>query len=1563
MAKDHYIETQTNEVEALRAIYMDDFSENISNAAWNKVASPSFNIGLKAHGDGTQPNAPSLILKITMTATYPRSAPIISIEQPQHILPSQLKEIRNFISKQIKEFLGQEMIYEISTSVQEMLEEFLDSLNSSTLEDERVKRVEEEKAKARLEAEAKKRSIEQANLEEERVLEDMIKEEMRRRKDKEKEKKDRAKSHIQVDDEYMDDSVIFDRIIKTKNADGISVSFRRVVGKIPLNTDCAFGKLYLVKPQLSTDVQCDTGFLLHEIEVTEDYWNTPDGKRELETLEEELNSLKFLRHDNVVQLLDFRIARLASGWVIDILTEYPSLGTLDDLLSTVGTVNASVAREWTIQLLDGIEDIHKRGFYHKAIDLQSVSLFKGSGLSSTVAKIANVSYMARLEEMDTSHPFISKFPKPLVPRRWPPPEFRADENIKPSRKSDIWDFGVVFLQMIAGKSVTQEYQNPQALIDSMELTEALYEFLSRIFKANPKKRPSAFELLPSQFLRNSAPAISNLPLTVLSSSPATAMATSMSSFPMHRRASSSIDGRSMKLLREDMSSYNASFRSRYLQDFEENQLLGRGAYGEVVRARNRLDGRFYAIKKIRHTQNKLSSILGEVMLLSRLSHQYVVRYFTAWLEEDYAYREDGITDDDSANGSDSEGSIDPQMYQSQELSLSGLDFISSSMQDLNIEFGYDSDDSVPQEDHEDGSLKNAVMRRSVLGGQSVRSTLFIQMEYCEKHTLSDLIKQNISDSPDEYWRLFRQILEALSHIHSQGIIHRDLKPTNIFVDNGQNCKVGDFGLAKNVHMEKSSSQITDIGEDLTTDVGTPFYVAVEAIGGGNYNEKVDMYSLGIIFFEMCYPLKTGMERAQVLNNLRKPGILFPPDFSPDKAKLEGRIIRSLLDHKPGNRPSALDLLESGQLPVYIKDEQIQQTIRSLTDSDSPWLSQVREALFSRPHDLVKDVLYDHLKRDTCINDLVVRGQVKERLVSLFRCHGAVEVPTQCVVFPKSPVSIPANRFQLLDVSGTVLQLPYDLTLPHARFLARANPPYKRSFCFGNVYRSDEHGGSSEPKSYGEVDFDVMSQDPADFPVAEAEVLKVLDEVIHEFVPVKDSQICFYLNHSDIVDMIMDACRINQAQRPSVMVVLSRLNISLSMKDVKNELRAKSAISSAALDDLEKFDFRDDIDKTINKLQRLFSASNYVNDRFNFVVSHLRKVSQFLNKFGVRRKVYLVPLSNYNERYYRRGVMFQAVLDDRKQAVIAGGGRYDSLIKYYHMSIFGDRPVGAVGFNLAWEQLVLFVQKTQKQSSKNRDNIRSLNYYKSHCDVLVVSSSSDSATRGFGMDIIQELWANGIKAELASAGTSIDLHLSYSRNSGINWVIIVKSQVNNLSASFKPIKVKNMIHRDDVDLDRNEITAYLLQEIHDRDRAVLTSARAAIFASSSKPSQGSQDVTIITNDPEKGEKGAKQNKGGMRKLNKRLIDEKAHEGVSSCISSLSEAPVFAVDFKVDMLALISAAPLTLDGWRSIISSAPASQRQYMGRLFDALISESDKGTKWALIYSFRAEKTIVVDIER
>lgn len=110
-----------------------------------------------------------------------------------------------------------------------------------------------------------------------------------------------------------------------------------------------------------------------------------------------------------------------------------------------------------------------------------------------------------------------------------------------------------------------------------------------------------------------------------------------------------------------------------------------------------------------------------------------------------------------------------------------------------------------------------------------------------------MISRNLYKTTPEIWRLFRQILEGMSHIHSLGIVHRDLKPENIFISSSHegvdNVKIGDFGLATTGQFSVDKVAANSLENDgMTRSIGTAYYSApeVRSAGNGLYSSKVDV---------------------------------------------------------------------------------------------------------------------------------------------------------------------------------------------------------------------------------------------------------------------------------------------------------------------------------------------------------------------------------------------------------------------------------------------------------------------------------------------------------------------------------------------------------------------------------------------------------------------------------------------------------------------------------------------------------------------------------------------------
>ncbi len=123
---------------------------------------------------------------------------------------------------------------------------------------------------------------------------------------------------------------------------------------------------------------------------------------------------------------------------------------------------------------------------------------------------------------------------------------------------------------------------------------------------------------------------------------------------------------------------------------------------------------------------------------------------------------------------------------------------------------------------------------------------YIVMEYVDGVTLKELIRQRGTIHPDIAIRMTIRILAAVDHAHRNGIVHRDIKPQNILVDSAGTVKVADFGIAR-----LKADQTTIINDtEGGTALGSVHYFSPEQARGEVADEKSDLYSVGVVMYEM-----------------------------------------------------------------------------------------------------------------------------------------------------------------------------------------------------------------------------------------------------------------------------------------------------------------------------------------------------------------------------------------------------------------------------------------------------------------------------------------------------------------------------------------------------------------------------------------------------------------------------------------------------------------------------------------------------------------------------------------
>ncbi len=200
----------------------------------------------------------------------------------------------------------------------------------------------------------------------------------------------------------------------------------------------------------------------------------------------------------------------------------------------------------------------------------------------------------------------------------------------------------------------------------------------------------------------------------------------------------------------------------------------------------------------------------------------------------------------------------------------------------------------------------------VFGGEE-RSRTYMVMEWCEGRLLRKILDEGRM-SQDRAMRIAVEVLKALDDIHANGVVHRDLKPENIMVDDNDHIKLIDFGIAS----DSASRRLTYT--NFTATLGTPNYIAPEQVKGKRGDGRTDIYSMGVILYEMLSgklpfsgPTPLAAMNDRLLNHPVPPRVANPSISS----QLQEILYRAL-ERDPKNRYAhAQDFLHDLQNPDQV----------------------------------------------------------------------------------------------------------------------------------------------------------------------------------------------------------------------------------------------------------------------------------------------------------------------------------------------------------------------------------------------------------------------------------------------------------------------------------------------------------------------------------------------------------------------------------------------------------------------------------------------------------------------
>ncbi|XP_063914463.1 eIF-2-alpha kinase GCN2-like isoform X2 [Zophobas morio] len=672
-------------------------------------------------------------------------------------------------------------------------------------------------------------------------------------------------------------------------------------------------------------------------------------------------------------------------------------------------------------------------------------------------------------------------------------------------------------------------------------------------------------------------------------------------------------------------------------DFDLGESLGKGGYGQIIKAKRKCDDNEFAIKIIKFDSNMedVGTIRREANFLSKLGHNNIVRYFNSWIEtaqiplaEYEKFKSDC-------------GSEDSLCSEIQKLSLKGC--ISDEVvceDDDNFDFDLSEEDydesedacSVEDEEEEDEDDDSYVAFEP---NYKELKYLFIQMELCEKRTLRNTIDNNLYLEDKRITKYFKGICDGLCYIHKHNIVHRDLKPENIFLTSDDVIKIGDFGLSKQISLE-SEFEGAQGGEipygSLTAACGTSVYIAPELYHGNRFNVKADIYSLGVTYFEMCSKPMTHMEKSLTfpLTGQKWKNITFLTNTHNKK-----NLLKTLLHINHNERPTCEQVLK------ILNSEKSIDEIKTVIQQNRRVTNQEWRA-------------FERVLKSTSAQNEELASLFLATAVKIFRQHGgqSISMPT----FVPSFNNHNDHLTTLLSKSGNFFSVSNTSRIAFSYYVTTKKIKNIRRFSTGKVFNE----GYFLPVESQECAFQVIASEPDDYTI-DAELLYVAEKICNEVLSKSGKEIAFVVSHGAIFSAIMKHCKFSKKDA-SILTNFLMTRERLAYIESFAGFGVDAEVESFLLKMIQAYQITE-VEKIVQQFR-----NNDENEAFTKIgvgslthgLNQLKTIQENARKFGVKSRIVLLPL--FTNQSYPSSFMFKVMCQGQ---LVASGGRFYSLLKMCH----------------------------------------------------------------------------------------------------------------------------------------------------------------------------------------------------------------------------------------------------------------------------------------------------------